>query len=55
MSDWYPGGADWDETKGELVAVVCPNCHSSIRKGDVCCRKCNKLLVKMKEEKNENS
>ena len=45
MSDWFPGGAEGGEAK-ELVAVVCPNCHSSIRKGDVCCRKCNKLLVR---------
>ena len=35
-----------EDFDGELVAVVCPNCHSFIRKGDVCCRKCKKLLIR---------
>lgn len=28
------------------VVTVCHNCHTPIRKGDVYCRQCNKLLVR---------
>ena len=28
------------------AVVVCPNCLMPIEKGDICCRQCNKLLVR---------
>lgn len=38
MSDWYPGGAEWDECN--LAISLCDNCYCMTHTIDGKCGKC---------------